>query len=261
MLKLLTIFPAVALSVGLLPTAMAYDCDHSRDIDRELDADSLTELRVDAGAGSLDIIGKESLDRVLISARLCAEDKDELEEMDVKVRSRLDTAIIETDIPDSSGWYGGGYKSIDLTLTVPARLELDVDDSSGQAKISNVASLKVDDSSGSLEIEQIKGDVEVEDSSGSIEIEDIGGNVQINDSSGAIWVRNVGKNLHVESDSSGGIEGRQIAGDFIVDRDSSGSISAKEVQGDFVVRRDGSGGIHYGEIGGNVDIPERKRKD
>lgn len=249
------------LIMTLLSSAqlLADECEFSRDINRVLEAAALDELEVAAGAGLLRISGDTKTKQIKIEARLCAETKKDLQAMDVVSKSSGKQASIRTRIPDSDGWFNNGYRRIDLILTVPSYLALDVDDSSGSARVKGVRSLKMDDSSGSLQVEDIAGDVDVDDSSGSLEFENIGGSVTVSDSSGSITARDIGGHFHVESDSSGQIDGKRIKGDFIVDRDSSGSINAKQVGGDFIVHRDGSGGIHYSEIQGKVEIPERKR--
>ncbi len=241
-------------------SSVAYDCKHSRDIERVINASDLERLEVVAGAGSLRISGKESLREIKLTARLCAEDNDDLKEMDVLSKVRGDSGTIETDIPTNSGWGAGSYNSIDLVIELPSTVKLDVTDSSGRALIENVAEVDMEDSSGALRIKNIRGDVEVEDSSGALELEDILGDVTVSDSSGAIRASDIGKTLRIESDSSGEIDAKRVAQDFIVERDSSGSISADGIGGDFVVQRDGSGGIYYENVTGEVDIPARKQK-
>lgn len=252
---------STALLASFVSPAHAYNCDYSRSIDKSLVLEGATTLNVGAGAGALQIIGEDNRNDVQIEATLCAEDEDDLDNMDVRSRASGDEAEIETVIPREDSWLGSNQKSIDLTLRVPAQMKLIVDDTSGEAEVRRVASLVMRDSSGQLEIYQIDGDVNVTDSSGALTIEKVQGNVVVTDSSGGIKVRDVKGTLHVLADSSGEIDAKRIGQDMLVDADSSGSIRVKDVGGDFVVGKDGSGGIDYKDVAGKVDIPQRKRKN
>jgi hypothetical protein len=247
----------IALSVS---AAHAGDCEHSRKIERVIAAENLSLVDIQAGAGALHIAGDESRSDIEIYALLCAENKDDLRQMDVASKANAERVSIETRMPKDSGWTGDNYASIDLSVKVPARMMLEVKDSSGEALVEKVRSLVMIDSSGKLEIEHIDGDVKVTDSSGELRLEDIKGNVEVNDSSGAIKARDVTGTFHVIVDSSGEIDAKRIGKDVIVDKDSSGSITVRKVGGDFIVRKDGSGGIDYKEVAGKVDIPQRKQK-
>lgn len=254
-------FLTLPLLVSFTAPVVAYDCDYARNIEKTLVLEGASTLVVGAGAGSLQILGDQNRSDIQIEAVLCAEDKDDLDKMDVRSRVRNGEAEIETLIPRDTNWVGSNQKSIELTLRVPAGMKLIVDDTSGAAEVRRVASLVMRDSSGKLEIEQIEGDVNVTDSSGGIYIDDVQGDVTITDSSGGIKVRDVKGKLHVLVDSSGEIDAKRIGQDVIIDTDSSGSIKIKDVGGDFVVGKDGSGGIDYQDVAGKVDIPQRKRKN
>lgn len=250
---------ASAASIAYLttsPTAVAGfgHCKYSNEIERTVDVDKIKFLNVVAGAGGLKIIG-EDRDNIEIEAKLCSNDKDALKEMTVSDKLKGNEITIETEFPGDSSWLNDNQMSIDLVLTVPNEMILDVKDSSGSAEIENVTALEIIDSSGELEIEDIAGDVTVVDSSGAMSIENIGGNVTITDSSGGIEVNMVEKNVTVEVDSSGAIETTHVKGNVLIKVDSSGSITAANVGGDFTVGKDSSGGIEYNKVNGKVNLP------
>jgi hypothetical protein len=236
-------------------TANAGDCKYSRDIQRVVDLGSVTELMVEAGAGSLEISGDSSRSDVQIEANICSSDEDFLDKMDVISDVKSSTAHFETVFPHKSFWDGNEQASINLVLTVPASSLLDVQDSSGEALVQGVAKLVMTDSSGQLTIKNISGDVKVRDSSGALKLQNIDGDVEVTDSSGGIYVTDVKGNLLVIADSSGEIEAKRIGKDVIVKRDSSGAIEVKDVQGNFTVEKDSSGGITYKNVVGKVNIP------
>lgn len=251
----------LVISSLLMSSAQAFswgnDCEYSRDLDRELSLNSIRHIYVEAGAGSLEIRGDDSLDSVMIDAKLCAEEEAQLAEMDVLSELKGKALYIETDLARGDFWNrnsDGAY--IDLIVRVPADSQMDVKDSSGAAEIRDVASLLMVDSSGELIIEDIAGDVRVTDSSGAVSIEQIAGNVSVTDSSGSIAVYEVTGDFTVEVDSSGGIEAEQIGGNVLVKTDSSGSIDVNQVAGNFTVRQDSSGGIYHKNVGGRVSLPD-----
>lgn len=233
------------------------DCEYSRDIKREVSIEQATLLRVDAGAGKLDIKGRDNLKTVLIDATLCAESESQLADMGVVSELKGDVAYFETELAKGKLWNAGNDGSyIDLTLYVPEGADLDVRDSSGQAIVDGVGSLEMVDSSGALIIENVEGNVRVKDSSGSLTIEQVAGNVWVADSSGSIEVRDVKGDFTVNVDSSGSIEAEQIVGNVLVRRDSSGSIDVNDVGGDFIVGQDSSGGIYHKNVRGEISIPD-----
>lgn len=231
------------------------NCKHSRDMNREVALGDATLIKVAAGAGKLKIVGAERA-KVSIDARFCSDSKEQLEQMSVSHEMSGDMLEIETRFSRGDfrkkSWQSA---SIDLTLTVPNSVAMDVADSSGAAWLEGLLSLTMVDSSGELIIKNIAGDVDLTDSSGALTIQDVKGSVAVTDSSGAIDVKNVLNDLVVRVDSSGGIDARNIGGDVLVKRDSSGAIDVADVVGDFAVLKDSSGGICYDNVGGKVSLP------
>lgn len=247
----------VVVVLGLFSNAtLAWDnCKYEREIERVVNIESAELLEVEAGAGSLEIKGSDRTD-IAIKATLCSEDEDALAKMDVSSAVKSGVVHIETELPNKS-WMGSynTQMSINLILTVPSSLRLDVEDSSGEASVKNVASLNMKDSSGELMIKDIAGDVSVVDSSGELNIKNIGGNVDVTDSSGDMYAKNIGGDFVVDADSSGEIDIEQVGRNVLIKRDSSGAIKVEDVTGDFTVKADGSGGIEHDNVGGTVSLP------
>ena len=254
-------------------------CEFSAEREITLDAKALQQLHVIAAAGDLTIRGEAGLARVTARGTACASTQALLDGIRLTIGGgdgpEGDSSTLRVVTPEPNWSWGDTYAYLDLEVRVPASLPLEVQDSSGDVTIEDVAALTVRDSSGDLEIRDVagrvrvadsSGDIEVrnagsvlvdDDSSGDIELSDIGGDARIErDSSGDIDLADIQGNAMVEVDSSGDIEFRRIKGSASVDRDSSGGIRAEDVGGDFVVRIDGSGGIHHHGVAGRVDIPE-----
>lgn len=243
----------------IAPAVQAWDCKYEKVIDETLDLSGSESLRIAAAAGDLEVRGGSGSE-ALIRGKVCASKEEWLDEARIVTEGGR-KAEIAVDLPEASGWSitGNNYAYMDLEVEVPRGIAVHVDDSSGDADISGLASLSVSDSSGDVEISDIEGDVSVKDSSGDIEIERVGGDVLIvNDSSGDVEIDGVDGSVRVEADSSGDLEFADVGVDVWVERDSSGDIVARGVGGNFTVDRDGSGEIRYSEVTGSVSIPDDK---
>jgi len=248
---------AVMLIIGLFSTsAWAWgDCKYDRKIERAIDVGSVEVLELEAGAGTLQING-ESRSDISILATLCANSEQALDEMDVITEVGTEEANIRTHFGDGRRIKKDRNRaSIDLVLTVPSSMKLNVVDSSGEASVKDVASLDMVDSSGDLSIKKVAGDVSVIDSSGKLIIKSVGGNLRVTDSSGDLRIKGVRGGLIIDADSSGGIDISDVSLDVLIKRDSSGSIAVEKVGGGFTVGADTSGDIQYKDVTAQVSLP------
>lgn len=253
-------FVLILAAFSLNAVAADYDCKYSQKIAQTLKLNSkVSDLEVDVGAGSLKVVGA-NINNIEIDATACSNNKKAISKLKVIAETSSDEARIKTEIPHSM-FSKSANSRIDLVLTVPRGLHLDIDDSSGSIVVKNVADLKIDDSSGSITVDTITGNVKIDDSSGSINVSKVSGTVELDDSSGGIQVENVGESVIVHSDSSGSISVANVNNDVLVVDDSSGSILVDSVKGDFTVLRDSSGGIEYNNVAGEVKIPRNKQKN
>ena len=245
------------LSLAAPPTPAWNDwCQVRAPRDATIDAGGAESLRVEARAGSLRIVGERGLDRVIVQGRACASDRETLEAIRLRAdRSGREIRVV-AEIPEHSGLFSHGGGGLDLEMRVPASLAADVTDSSGEAEVHGVASLRIEDSSGELRIRDIAGEVRVHDSSGELQVEHVGGLVVDDDSSGSIRVRDVRGAVLVRQDSSGGIDIRDVGGSVTIGKAGSGGVRVDNVRGDFTVERIGSGGIEHSRVGGRIDVPE-----
>lgn len=250
-------YPLLLCAILMAPAVQAWDCKYELEIDQTLDlADSQT-LSISAAAGDLEIEAGGN-DQASIRGKLCASKEEWLRQAKVLTEGGTNAEIV-VDLPEASGWSvtGNQYVYLDLEVTVPDDIAVDVKDSSGDADISGLMSLDVVDSSGDLEIRDISGPVTLRDSSGDIELVDIRGDVTVvSDSSGDIDGNGISGAVLIEKDSSGKIDFVDVSGDFTVEKDSSGDIIARDVGGNFTVLRDGSGSIQAKNVSGTITKPE-----
>ncbi len=236
---------SMILLTALLTAAPAIadwtDYDYEEERKLAVDASGLKSLRIEAGAGSLDIRGDRNAGSVEVRATILVDGaRDEKAREFIKKRMVLtlersgDRAELIADF--RNGMSMGKSGAIALEISMPAGIDLDIDDGSGSIKIQDTrASVLINDGSGSISVHNV-ADVRIDDGSGSIVVVDAAGDVHIDDGSGSIKVE-------------------RVAGSIVVD-DGSGSINVSDVQGSLSVVDAGSGNINYSNIAGEINVPE-----
>lgn len=266
----------VILGFGMVSAHADDWCKYEADRNAQLDAAGVKKLVISAGAGDLEIEGKTDQQQVRVAGRACASSEDLLSHIQLETRREGETVHVKALLPDEQGLLGFKRNAaLDLELTVPSSVTVELEDSSGDVELENVRAAQVRDSSGDLEITGIAGDLAVEDNSGDVTIQGVRGNLRLSDSSGDIRANEVDGQIDIDADSSGDIRImqagavrigtdtsgdivlRQIARDVRIDSDSSGDINVDEIGGSFTVLADGSGSIHQGKIAGPVQIPRK----
>lgn len=248
------------LSLALLAagSAQAWDCKFGKDIDLTLDLAGSEQLSVLAAAGDLAMTGQAGSSEARVRGKVCVSEEEWLDESGVVTEGGPNASIAVT-LPDSdTGWslMGSRYAWVDLDITVPAGLALDIRDSSGDVEVNGTGPVTLQDSSGDIEISDVGGSTVLKDSSGDIKLWRIDGDVTVRqDSSGDIVGHEIQGSVLIEHDSSGDIRFEEVSGDFAVEHDSSGDIVADTVGGDFRVRQDGSGAVRHTDVSGQVEVP------
>lgn len=208
--------------------------------DLRLDAGTVSELAIDAGSGSLDVLGGAGTDDIVVTATITVPDEKEEKarqiiesDMVLTLEQSGERAILKSYF-ESGIWDRGDQPAIALEVRVPERI-----------------GLAVDDGSGSIDIRNVRGDIDLDDGSGSITMDGVGGSIRIDGGSGSITVVDVGDAIRIV-DGSGSIKVRQVAGSVMVD-DGSGGIDVSDVQGDLIIEEDGSGGVRIARVDGRVE--------
>ena len=231
------LIPAVVV-LAFAGTAWA-DYEEVREL--SLDSHRIDTLRIEAGAGTLDVVGVAGITEITVVATIEISGRNDdraREKVESDMTLSLDEASDAAELKawfENSGWnWGhGGSPSISLEVRVPEGMHL-----------------KVDDGSGSIDIENVGGDISLDDGSGSMTLKDVGGEIEIEDGSGSISVSGVGGDISI-NDGSGSIDIRDVAGSVTVD-DGSGGIDVRDVEEDLIIVDDGSGGLDFSNIGGRV---------
>jgi hypothetical protein len=218
-----------------------------------LDARDLRMLKIDAGAGFLEIEGSSG-DTIEVVAEIIADDGDYRFTLD----RRGDRAVLISEVEPLAGFFVAKHARIDLTVKVPARLALDIDDGSGHIELKGMRAMTaIDDGSGEITVRDHRGDLSIDDGSGPIDVSDVTGKVKIHDGSGPINVRNVVGNLRIK-DGSGPMEIKKIDGRVTL-RDGSGPIDVSDITGGLNILDSGSGGVSTRNIVDRDGVDEVER--
>jgi DUF4097 and DUF4098 domain-containing protein YvlB len=222
-----------------------------------VDARGASRIVIVGRAGWLRVEGKEGTTEVVAEGTARAPRKDLLEEIKLTGTREGDVVRVVVEMPDmrsrawDSSWDSG--PALDLTVTVPRNIPVEIEDSSGDLRVTGTAALEVDDNSGGIEIRDIGGALRVRDGSGSLEIENVRGDVTIDDGSGEIDVRDVTGSVSLR-DGSGSITARGIGGSVHVLRDGSGGIRVVDVGGDLIVEGSRKRGLSYSGVKGKIRL-------
>lgn len=226
-----------------------------------LPASGLKALAIDCGAGSLKVQGREGLERIEIAAtlRLSGADEAELrdfrkERVTLKIEKIGSKAVLTARIDDSFSLdklFASKNAAIDLDVSLPRDLDLDVEDGSGDLAIRDIGGrLDLEDGSGDILVERIAGAAEIEDGSGDMVVSSLGGDLEIEDGSGDLKIEDVGGAIVIE-DGSGSIDLREAVGPVAID-DGSGDIVIDGVEKDVTIEEAGSGGLEIRNVKGRV---------
>ena len=218
-----------------------------------LPSNNLEYLTVLSGAGSLEIKGSNTATNISVDATIYTADIDDEYELTLEQNNKQAKLVAKNKSNNGISFYSGQSPSINLVVTVPNNLNLDIDDGSGDILIEAMQSnIDVKDGSGSLSINGAKN-LNIDDGSGSIQIKNVTGNLALTDGSGSIDIHNVSGNAAIE-DGSGEMHVANVTGSLTVE-DGSGDITIKNINGAVTVD-DNSGDMVIEHIGSSVTIED-----
>lgn len=213
--------------------------DYEEVRDLHLDADGISQLRINAGAGSMDVTGVAGLDEINVRATIVVPNEDEDDAVRV-IEKRIRLSLKKSaGVAELEAWFKSGLMSFGSSPYIV----LEVSVPQGMA-------VNIDDGSGSIDIVDLAGDITIDDGSGSIDIRNVA-HVRIDDGSGSIDVVNAAGNVSIV-DGSGSISVEHVQGSVTID-DGSGSIEVSDIDSDLIIVDDGSGSLRFSDIRGTVD--------
>lgn len=223
-----------------------------------LPAEGIAKIEITAGAGFLKVSGVDGAGAVEVKAGIVVDgvgDKDMeayiKDHVELELRRSGSTAVLVGRIREHGFSFIPHDARVDLTVTVPRGLAVEIDDGSGELAVSGVnKEVRIKDGSGEIEVKDVGGDLWIDDGSGGIEVDGVRGNVEIIDGSGETDVRNVTGDLSID-DGSGGITLWKIGGGVTVE-DGSGSLRIDDVGKDVRIKHKGSGSLDIANVRGQV---------
>ena len=148
----------VIVAVGLMGMPLsAVWADYSEVRELALPAEGLSLLDIEAGAGSLTVVGEAGRTDVVVEATISVDDDDDAarrkieSDVELTLEQRGDRAqLISRFESRLFGWRS--QPRIDLEVRMPEGLDLTIDDGSGSVMVSQVSGdVDIDDGSGSLD--------------------------------------------------------------------------------------------------------------
>ncbi len=247
LIKSLVVLSTVSFLSGCIVVASPSRADFHTQRQLTLSANDINELHIESGAGSLVIRGKEGLTEIQLSADIYTSSSNR-NNFELELDKSGNKAYLVAKIPSSFGSWIGSSPHIDVIVDVPQHMLLDIDDGSGDIKISDInASVEINDGSGDLNISHINGSIDIDDGSGELVVNNIVGDISIVDGSGEMTLKNIKGSVEID-DGSGGIYAQNITGSADIN-DNSGDLVVRQVDG-VVTITDGSGDIDVETTGG-----------
>jgi DUF4097 and DUF4098 domain-containing protein YvlB len=237
--------------------------DFHKTEEMKVSANGIEELKIGCGPGFLKITGRKDLNDIRVKADITLGDVDikEVEEqlhkiIDLSLEKKGNRAYLVSFFEKDHSFFSSlfeqwGNTFIDLTVEIPSKMDLIINDGSWIIEIQTVeGTVNIEDGSGSIAIKDGKGSYEIDDGSGSIDILNSDIDVNIKDGSGSINLTNLVGNVDI-TDGSGSVTIEKISGNVVVG-DGSGSIFIDEVENDVTITESGSGGVDINHVLGKV---------
>ena len=188
-----------------------------------LPAEGLAKLEVTAGAGFLRVSGVEGARAVEVKAEIVVsgvadKDMDEYikDHVELELRKAGRAAVLVGRIREHGFSFIPREARVDLTVTLPKSLAVEIDDGSGEIAVSDVAGgVRIKDGSGSIEVRNVGGGLWIDDGSGGISLTKIGGTVTVDDGSGSLDIDDVGKDVRIRHKGSGNVNITNVRGKVI----------------------------------------------
>jgi len=249
-----------ALACCLISGISSADYQEKRTL--TLNTQGLSKFNIDAGAGKLFVTGASNIDTITVKATIRLETSSDSkaeryisEALVLKLEKKGSRAVLVSDFDDDwsiSNLIRGNLNSrIDIELTMPESMELDVHDGSGNLDIENIRNdVEVDDGSGNMKLKKITGSLTIDDGSGNILVEAVRGDVEIDDGSGNTTLDTIIGNVDVD-DGSGTIVIEAVTGSVEI-RDGSGNIRVDQVTKNVDILDNGSGSSRISNVDGWV---------
>lgn len=257
MVRPILLFAGASLVAVSLAAGAAEQCRYSAPRNAELDAAGLKQLSVEIGPDDLAIHGEPGLEKIVVNGTACASNQKWLENIKVETARHGDTASVVADDGDHGivfSLFGGSYAYLKLDVRVPQALAVKLQEGSGDANASSLASLDATLGSGDLKINGIAGELRLRVGSGDVVAADVGSLNVSSVGSGDVSVDGVRGDARVGGVGSGDLGLRNVTGNVVLGSISSGDAKLSGVGGGIKADSVGSGDLVVRNVKGNVSV-------
>lgn len=223
----------------------------------QVSAAGASSIRIENGSGHLVIRGKAGAGSVSATALIRGSSESEVNAARLITERSGNVITVRVDTPNR-GWFNRSW-SADLTVEVPADVQLSVQDGSGGVRIDDVGALELTAGSGGARVNNVSGGVDMQTGSGGAHLENIRGDVALSTGSGGITIHGVNGSVHVRRAGSGELDISHVTGSLHLGSIGSGSLTADDIGGDLTVDHKGSGSVEYTNVKGRIQVPSRGR--
>ena len=202
-----------------------------------LDSSGVEQLHITSGHGFVVVVGEPGRETISVEAEIevsafsrkkATEIKEEY--LVLSLQKTGSSATLEGYFDEYVTWRGD-HGSVRLTVRVPERLDVTIDDGTGFIEVADLqGNLNIDDGAGAIDLKRIEGSVNISDGSGYIDVDRIASNVVIEDRSGGISVSRVAGDVVID-DGKGHIDVRDVDGDLVLADNASGRLTFTGIQG------------------------------
>lgn len=249
----------IALLVLLAPLAVYASDQCKYEAQRNLSADlaGVRSVQFEVNSYDLHVTGSSNARGLELTGRACASSQDALDGLTVTQHREGDRLVIGLggDRHFSISLFGSSYTDLDVNVTLPANLPVNVDVGSGDAHVTGVAALESRVGSGDLHVQQIAGKFSTSVGSGDVDARDLG-SVEVGSvGSGDFKARGIKGDARIGSIGSGDVDFIDVTGNVHADTIGSGDLTVENVGGDFHLGAKGSGDVNYHGVKGKVSVP------
>lgn len=255
----------------LMLSSIAFGKSYHFDFQKNIDVSGEVELIIRNTSGIIQIEGA-SVDRITIDAtkHVRATDQEEAEKVadhiEIRVEKNGRRISIETRylrMKNAPGTFfekllGTGpdsFGSVDYKLIVPTNCEVEVENISGDIRISRLdKDVHISGSSGNIEVTELNGRLDIETISGRVELSDIIGDIDIAGTSADILFGSLKGAIDIRT-TSGKVTGQYLSGSLTVSL-TSGDTDISNLYGDVRIKSQ-TGDIKIQQEEGSLELFSR----
>ncbi|WP_249471374.1 DUF4097 family beta strand repeat-containing protein [Luteimonas galliterrae] len=192
-----------------------------------------------------------------VEGRACASSQEGLDQIQLTQRREGDRLIITTENERSNGsggWFGRNYAYLDVNITLPKTVALEVAVGSGDADVTGLTNVVAHVGSGDLVVRGAES-LDAGVGSGDIKVEDIGKLELAAVGSGDVEGSNIRGDVRIGTIGSGDVDLRKVGGNVEARTIGSGGLNVAAVGGGLRVNHVGSGSVDHRDVKGRIDIP------